>query len=275
MTEHNNRLKHECDRLKSKNTDLQSDKDRLQTDNDQLQSKIDLKGEQNRRLRPTELATQYQKAIALKDDHGFEKKATDLKQKCDQLEQNHKEQMELISELRTRLSEYSSALDLSRGFPPVQDIVNEFGSLKSQSHQRAGKQLKKALKQRHKGYHKLRNHKCVCEILFDILMKSYRAMKQFADKIYSDIAVSNGLNIDNPKHMKRVETMVKEVHSVLIDLLKKDKARTILSEIKGLYKLDDCLKDDTKLLEYTEECIAICWVMALVRDPMLDIEPKK
>eukprot|EP01083_Nonionella_stella_P065003 169908_1 len=116
-----------------------------------------------------------QQSITLKDDYDR------LTQESDELKQQNKEQGELISELRTRLSDYSSALDLTRGFPPVQDIVNDFGTIKSHYHVEAAKQMKKVSKQRHKEYSKLRRYKCVCEILFDILIKSYAAMKQFVE----------------------------------------------------------------------------------------------
>eukprot|EP01083_Nonionella_stella_P139656 426423_1 len=148
ITNENDDLKQKCSQLKSENTRLKSDKVRLeseksrfqsdnadlQSDNDQLQSKKrELKNKFDRQsAQIQELTMKNQKVIALKDK--FEKQASDLKQKSNQLEQQNKEQRELINELRDRLSEDSIALDLSRGFPPVQDIVNEFGTLKSHYH---------------------------------------------------------------------------------------------------------------------------------------------
>eukprot|EP01083_Nonionella_stella_P230967 815971_1 len=166
--------------------------------------------------------------------------------------------------------EHSPALELSREFPSVQDIVNEFDTLQSNYHVEAGKQLRKVLKHTHKEYSRLRNYKFVCEILFDILIKSYDAMKQYKNEQYRDIAVSNGFDIHD-----ELEKKVNEVFSMY--MFKKDKARAIVDDIKSSYGMNDYLTEisGAKLLEYTEECVAICWVIVLVRDPMLSIEPQE
>eukprot|EP01083_Nonionella_stella_P141800 437576_1 len=293
ITNDRDRLKQECDQLKPDNARLKSENADLQAMLSKSKKDMDLKT-----MQMNELKTQCLQAMEGKDE--AEKKIatiTDhnnhLKQQCDRLKSKntdlqseirelenvhryHKEQRELICKLRTpQLSEYSSALDLSRGFPPVQDIVNDFRILKSHYHVEARKPLKKALKQRHRGYHMLRNYKCVCEILFDILIKSYDVMKQFAGELHRDIAASNGLDMDNAKHMKRVERKVKEVYRVLIDLSTKDKARAILDDVKAHHEMNEYLTDDTKLLKYTEECVAVCWLIVLVRVPMLRIEPQE
>eukprot|EP01083_Nonionella_stella_P169598 575447_1 len=196
-----------------------------------------------------------------------------LKQESTNLEKRNKEQRKLVTKLRERNIENSPALDLSRGFPPIQDIVNDFGTVKSQYHVEAGKQTKKALKQKHKGYSRLRNHKFVCEILFDILMKSYAAMKDFEEEQYrrvgSAIHVSD---INDERQKKRLERMVKETYDSRINMFKQQKAQEIIKDIKTLFELD--LKEDAKLLRYAEECIAVCWLIVLVRDPMLSIEPQ-
>eukprot|EP01083_Nonionella_stella_P222485 793865_1 len=131
--------------------------DSLQSNNDHLQSRIrkstkDI-ASQNEEI--GELTTECHKAIRHKDEfeekyNSFTHQFDRLKQESDQLKRQYKEQRKLVAQLRDEKIEDSSALDLSRGFPPVQDIVNDFGTLKSHYHVEAAKQMKKALKQRHK-----------------------------------------------------------------------------------------------------------------------------
>eukprot|EP01083_Nonionella_stella_P196968 724440_1 len=169
----------ERDSLKKQKEKLKKQNDQFQSKNDDLESTIrKLKKDMDlQRAKIKELEMECQQAITLKDDYDR------LTHESDELKQQNKEQGELINKLRDMLSEYSSALDLTRGFPPVQDIVNDFGTLKSQYYVEAAKQMRKVLlKQRHKEYSKLRHYKCVCEILFDILIKSYAVMKQFVEE---------------------------------------------------------------------------------------------
>eukprot|EP01083_Nonionella_stella_P181749 652062_1 len=282
-------LQKKNDQLRSQNKQLTSDMNRLReeidtykatvnslrSNNSELQSRIRRSNNDN-----DELKMECHNAITRKDE--FQKKYTSfthqfdrLQQESDQLKRQYTEQRQLVAQLREDKIDDSYALDLSRGFPPVQDIVNDFGTLKSHYHVEARKQLKKVLKQRNKEHSKVRKFKFVCEILFDILMKSYGAIKTFKDVQFRNIAMSNELDIHNARHKKRLERMVKEAYSVLIGTAKKEKAQAILDEIKAQYGMNDCLTDDTELREYTEECIAICWMIVLVRDPMLSIEPQQ
>eukprot|EP01083_Nonionella_stella_P276297 938725_1 len=229
-----------------------------------------------------ELKTACHEAITSRQD--FETKfnsATQfyerLKQESANLKKRNKEQHKLVTKLRERNIEDSPALDLSRGFPPIQDIVKDFGTVKSQYHVQAAKQTKKALKQRNKGYSRLRNHKFVCEILFDILIKSYEAMKEFEKEQYRRIAtvIHVNININDQKQKKRLERMVKESYDSIINESKQQKAQEILNDIKISSGLDEYLKEDAKLLKYTAECIAVCWLIVLVRDPLLIIKPRE
>eukprot|EP01083_Nonionella_stella_P222488 793880_1 len=167
----------------------------LQSDNDHLRSRIrkSKKDIASKSEEISDLKMECHKAITRKDD--FEKKFTTihnvydrLKEESDQLKQKNQEQRQLITKLRGDKLDESSTLDLSRGFPPVHDIVNDFSTLKSHYHVEASKLMKKVLKQRHKDYSRLRNYKCVCEILFDILMQSYHAMQQFEQEQYRRLA---------------------------------------------------------------------------------------
>eukprot|EP01083_Nonionella_stella_P000184 551_1 len=151
----------------------------LQSQKDDLEAKVRQSSQDitNKSHEIKELQTACHEAITCQQDFEKKFKTTSLdyerlKQQSANLEKRNKEQRKLVTKLRERNIENSPALDLSRGFPPIQDIVRDFATVKSQYHVEAGKQTKKALKQKHKGYSRLRNHKFVCEILFDILMKS-------------------------------------------------------------------------------------------------------
>eukprot|EP01083_Nonionella_stella_P222486 793871_1 len=209
LTTTNNRLTSDIKRLKSTNSQSSWDIKQLnkqietfkatvaslQSDNDHLRSRIrkSKKDIASKSEEISDLKMECHKAITRKDD--FEKKFTTihnvydrLKEESDQLKQKNQEQRQLITKLRGDKLDESSTLDLSRGFPPVHDIVNDFSTLKSHYHVEASKLMKKVLKQRHKDYSRLRNYKCVCEILFDILMQSYHAMQQFEQEQYRRLA---------------------------------------------------------------------------------------
>eukprot|EP01083_Nonionella_stella_P267779 904797_1 len=269
-------LREETNTFKAKANSLQMDKDHLQSRVTKSKENMDLQSQTMNGL-----TMECRKASARSEE--FENKFNaifnrfnHLKQESDRLKKENEEQYQLVVALREEKIEDSAALDLSRGFPPVQDIVNDFGMLKSHYHVEASKQMKKVLKQRNTEYSKLKNYKFVCQMLFDILMKAYTAMKAFENEQYHNFAaVYNRVDIDNEKQKKRMERIVRESYSKLIDKSKKDIARAILDDIKAQYGMNDYFQDDSKLLEYVEQCIATCWLIVLARDPMLGIEPRK
>ena len=212
-----------------------------------------------------------------------------------------------LSEAQRNILEMTDVVGVKQALPTVQETLRLFGSIRDQQHHNTASALKKYVKSKGNKWQKYYIKQVVDEILFEILVQSFKEIRRFKQGMFGEMA--SALNMEhtlktaeldggddgkqNEEDSKaswkqyvegeieriisnRFGSYFKENFQTMMD--PKHISQKVLHSVMANEKCSECLKDMEpgeameSLEEYMIECANICWIMTL-QDPALELQP--